>query len=85
MAGAADCHEDVERTVRLSAAARVAGDLGALRGEVDRGLRTAAVPGLAGEQRVGPRRAADRRRTRGRGQDRPPGSWWSCCSARSVM
>ena len=39
VAWAADWHEDVERMVRLRAA-RVAGDLGALRGVVDRGLRT---------------------------------------------
>lgn len=36
---AADWHEDVEQRVRL-VAARSSGDLGALRAEVDRGLRT---------------------------------------------
>ena len=39
VAWAADWHEDVERKVRLRAA-RVSGDLGALRALVDRGLRT---------------------------------------------
>jgi hypothetical protein len=39
IAAAADRHEDVERAVRL-VAARASGDLGVLRGEVDRGLRT---------------------------------------------
>ncbi len=39
VAWAADWHEDVERKVRLRAA-RVSGDLGALRAVVDRGLRT---------------------------------------------
>jgi hypothetical protein len=39
VASAADWHDDIERHVRL-AAAREAGDLGELRAEVDRGLRT---------------------------------------------
>ncbi len=81
---AAECHEDVERRVRLTAA-RSSGDLRALRAEVDRGLRTRRFLGY--RESVEWARAARPVVTELDAAVAParPGSWWSCSSAGSRM